>query len=206
MKVDDLTKGLRNKFDEIFSIKNSLSILDIPKQTLLEKGDLVILLDDKNKPVIVEFLKVGKHHIELKNTQFPKMLVEDILTSGKTKLFEVADFDDEYDKDHFINYNDLTVDQKKEIKQVMKNAEAKLTIDNSKFGKLCNESLTKTINVQNGCFTTWMNEKGHKIPNKQCLKEAYQEAIDSNNMMLKKRAAAAKCFHKIFTVKTNVTK
>ncbi len=206
MKVDDLTKGLRNKFDEIFSIKNSLSILDIPKQTLLEKGDLVILLDDKNKPVIVEFLKVGKHHIELKNTQFPKILIEDVMASDKIKLFEVSDFDSDFDTDHFISYNDLSVDQKKEIKKVMKNAEAKLSQDHSKFGKLCNESLTKAINIQNGCFTAWMNEKGYVIPSKECLKEAYQEAIDSNNMMLKKRAVAAKCFHKIFTVKKNVTK
>ena len=177
--------------------------MDVPKQTLLERGDIVILLDDKNKPIIVEFLKVGKHHIELKNTHFPKMLVEDILSSNKVKLFEVSDFDSEFDNDKFINYNDLTVEQKKEIKTVIKNAENKLNSEHTRFGKLCNESLKKTISVQNGCFTTWMKEKGYETPDKNCLKEAYAEATLSNNMMLKKRAAAAKCFHKIFTTKSN---
>jgi hypothetical protein len=199
MILDDLTKGLRNRLDEVFAIKNSLSILNIPKQELFDKGEIVVLLGANNKPVIVEFLKVGKYHVELKNTQFPKMLVEDILASNKAQLFETTDYDPDYDNDLFINYSDLTADQKKSIKLFMKNAETKICVEHTKFGKLSLEGFNKTINVQNGIFTTWMNERGYNEPNKECLKEAYRVAHESNDMLLKKRASAAKCFHKIYT-------
>ena len=203
MIVDDLTKGLRNRLEEMMGIKNSLSILNIPKQDLLDKGELVILLNDKNKPIIVEFLKVGKYHIELKNNQLPKILVESILESSKLKLFEADDFDVDYDTDNYINYSDLTAEQKKDIKAFIKISESKLCSEHMRFGKMSDESLKKTIGVQNGIFTIWMKEKGFETPNKECLKEAYAEAHSLNDMLLKKRAAAAKCFHKIYTEKMN---
>ena len=203
MIVDDLTKGLRNRLDEMMGIKNSLSILNIPKQDLLDKGDLVILLNDKNKPIVVEFLKVGKFHVELKNNQFPKLLVESILKSDKLRLFEVENFDAEFDTDHAISYSDLTADQKKDIKEFIKISESKLCTEHMRFGKMSNDSLKKTIGVQNGIFTVWMKENGFDVPNKECLKEAYHEAHQTNDMLLKKRAAAAKCFHKIYMEKMN---
>jgi hypothetical protein len=206
MIVDDLTKGLRNRLDEIFSIKNSLSILNIPKQDLLDKGEIVILLNDKNKPIIVEFLKVGKYHIELKNNQFPKLLVESILKSEKIKLFESSDFDAEFDTDQYINYGDLTAEQKKDIKIFMKTSVSKLCEEHKRFGKMSDDSLKKTIGVQNGIFTIWMKENGFDTPNKECLKEAYKVSQASNDMLLKKRAVAAKCFHKIYMEKMNVGK
>ena len=66
-----------------------------------------------------------------------------------------------------------------------------------RFGKINELSLKKTINIQNGFFDSWMEENKFKIPDKECLKEAYHKSIIFNDGMLKKRAAAAKCFYKI---------
>lgn len=206
MIVDDLTKGLRNKIAEIFSIKNSLTVMNVPKQSLLEKGDIIILLSEKNKPIIVEFIKTGKYHLELKNASFPKLLVENILGSKSIKLFETEDFDSEYDTDYYINYSDLDINDRRNFRTFIKNAEKKLYNDHVRFGKLSNESLKKTISVQNGLFTVWMKENGFDIPDKKCLKEAYNEALKHNDMQLKKRAVAAKCYHKVYLEKLNGSK
>lgn len=206
MIVDDLTKGLRNKIEEIFSIKNSLSILNVPKQKLLERGNLIILLDDNNKPIIVEFVKSGKYHLELKNTSFPKLLVESIFKSDSTQLFETTNFDIEFDNDYYINYNKLTPNEKNDLKTFIKHAENKLINEHMRFGTMCKDSLNKTINIQNGIFTVWMKENGFEIPNNECLKVAYKEAVESNDIQLKKRAAAAKCYHKIYSEKLNAKK
>jgi hypothetical protein len=201
MIVDDLTKGLRNRLDEIFSIKNSMSILNIPKQNLLEKGELVILLSDKNKPVVVEFLKLGKFHLELKNTEFPKLLIEDIIQSEKIKLFDISESDG--DKDYYINYGELKTEQKKDLKTFIKNTEEKIFQNHSRFDKFCSESFKKTIKIQNGAFSLWMNDNGFVIPDKKCIMEANTVAKKTNDMQLKKRANCAKCFHKIQTLKNN---
>lgn len=203
MIVDDLTKGLRNRFNEMMSIKNSLTILNIPKQGILDKGDLVILMNDKNTPIVVEFLKRDKLHIELKNNQFPKLLVESILTSGNISLFEVTDFDPELDTDYKITYSDLSVEQKKDVRSFIKVSESKLCLENTRFGKISHQSLNKIIGMQNGIFTAWMKENGFETPNKECLKEAYNVAYTTNDMLLKKRAMVAKCLHKISMEKIN---
>jgi hypothetical protein len=195
MIVEDLIKGVKNKLDRRLNIQNSLSIIDVPKQSLLEKGNIVVLLNEKNRPVIVEFLKLHKYHFELKNSNFPPILAENILKSAK--LFDTTDFDEMFDNDYYIKYSEMDGIDKKNVRLFVKNAENILTKEHLRFGKMSNESLKRTINIQNGVFTDWMEEHGFSKPNKQCLAEAYKEAHSSRDVLLKKRAVAAKCFYKI---------
>ena len=105
MKINDLTCAVKSQLEKKMNIKYSLSILNIPKQKLIEKGDIVILLDDKKKPIICEFLKVGAYHMELKDVTFPKLLIENIFNTEKLKMFETLSDFTEYANDYLIDYS-----------------------------------------------------------------------------------------------------
>lgn len=201
MKINDLTFNIKSQLEQKLNIKNSLSIMNVPKQDLLEKGDLVVLLDDKNKPIICEFLKDGSYHVELKDITFPKMLVDSLLKSKATRIFETDDFNAEFDMDYYIDYSQIETNEKRDIRNFVKSAEKKLEESSKRFGKMDKQSLMKTITSQNGTFTVWMNENGHSIPDKKCLQEAFAEADKFHDFPLKKRAGLAKCFHKISVVR-----
>lgn len=201
MKINDLTCAVKSQLEKKMNIKYSLSILNIPKQKLLEKGDIVILLDDNKKPIICEFLKVGTYHMELKDVTFPKLLIENIFNTEKLKMFETLNDFTEYANDYLIDYSDLESKEKKEIRTFINLAEKKIEESSTRFGKLNKQILLKTIATQNGTFTLWMKEHNYTIPNDECLNEAFIEADKFHDFFLKKRASFAKTFYKISELK-----
>jgi hypothetical protein len=197
MKLNDLTKNIRENLRQKLKIKNTLSILNVPKQALLEKGNLVILLDDKNKPLSFSWAKDDKFHVELLS-KFPEELVESIFKSKATRIFETEeDFDADIDMDYKVDYSDLEAILKKQLRELIKSGEKQLEEANTKFGKLDKNSLIKSLKTQSGSFNIWMTENGFEKPNVKCLKEAFKEADLKNDFPLKKRASFAKCFYKI---------
>ncbi len=200
MKLEELTKNVKLQLEQKLNIVKTISILNIPKQNLFEKGSLVILLDNKNKALTTEFLKDNGISIEMKNISFSKILIEHILLKD-LKLFNSFDFDELYDNDLYIDYMDLGPKEKKEVKEHIKKSEKMLEESSLRFGKLDKSKLTKQLNTQTGLFDIWMQEHGFNIPNKPCLMEAYAEAEKFHDVPLKKRACIAKCFYKISLLK-----
>ena len=150
MNIDDLTKNVKNKLDQKLNIKNSLSIINVPKQHLLDKGDLVVLLNDTNKSMVVEYLKDGHYHLNISGVTFPKLLVENIIELTETKLFETTDFDENFDNDYFVDYSKLSTNIKRDIRTFVRGSEEKIREEHLRFGKFCKKSLKKTITSQNG--------------------------------------------------------
>lgn len=195
MKLEELTKNVKIHLEQKMNIKKSISILNIPKQALLEKGNLIILLDNNNKPIVTEF-KNNQFNMELKYIPFQKTTIDKLFESD-VKIFEVSDFHESFDYDYYIDYKNIKPDGKKEIRNFIKSSEKKLQESNLRFGKTNKQDILKTILVQTGFFNIWMEDHGHTIPDKKCLREAYIEADNLKDFPLKKRAALSKCFYKI---------
>lgn len=193
MKLDELTKNVRNQLDQKLNIVKSITITNIPKQALFEKGHLIILLDEKNKPIASEFLKTNGNCIEIKNTILPKILVEEVLTKELILL--------ENNNDSYTDYKNLLPSEKKNLTNYIKRAENLLIESSLRFGKVDKSKLTKQLNKQNGFFDEWMTEHGYNIPDENCLLEAFDEAEKNHDHNLKKRAYVAKCIHNLSILK-----
>ena len=200
MTLTDLRKKTQNALAKRMDIKQSLSIVNIPKQKFLDKGNLVILLNSGNEAIISEWLKDEHYHIELKN-QLENKSINTIMQLDTIQLFETEDFDPMLDMDYVINYSDLKPNIKNILKDYIKLTEEKLLNTFTKFGKTDKISWVKNIQAQNGSFTSWREEKGYMSTTKECIREAYVESEKKHDYLLKKRASFAKCFVKISNTK-----
>lgn len=198
MKLNDLTKTIRENIRKKLNIVSTLTILNVPKQKLLEKGNMILLLDEDVKPISFSWTKDNKEYLEL---HFPlcETLIANIVISDNTKQFESEqnNGDSENDMDFVVDYNDLDTILKKKLRDLIRSGEKQLEESNSKFGKFNKVSLLKNFKSTQGSFDQWLKDKGFGTPNIECFKEAYKEADQKNDLPFKKRAAYAKCLYKI---------
>lgn len=200
MKLNELTKNVKNQLEQKLNIVKSITIINIPKQTVFEKGDLIILLDEKNKPITSEFLKTNGICIEIKNTTIPKVFAEEVLAKDLI-LFETEQFNIIFDNNYYIDYKNLASEEKKDLIAYIKRSEKILTESSLRFGKIDKSKLTKQLNNQTGFFDEWMVEHGFNKPDNQCLLEAFTKAEKYHDHNLKKRAYIAKCIHNLSLLK-----
>ena len=197
MKLQELRENVKKTLAKKMNIKQSLSIMNIPKQNFLDKGDLIMLLDNEQKTVAMEWLKDGHYHIELK-TSSEFSIIDDILKNPSTRIFETKNFEADFDTDYVIDYKNLTVDTKKKIRNLIKDAEDIFYQRYSRFSNGIDKKIwLRSIQLQNGNFTQWCEERGYENNKMRGIKEAYKIAEETNDYHLKKRAAFAKCFIKV---------
>lgn len=197
MKLQSLRENVKSTIARNMNIKQSLSVMNIPKQSFLDKGDLVMLLDDEGKTLSMEWLKDGHYHVELK-TLAEHSIISEVLKNVDTRIFETTSFDTELDKDYVIDYKHLEPETKNKIKKLVKEAETIFEKRFSQYGRGTSKKVwLRSIQLQNGNFTEWCKEKGLEVDRIKCIKEAYKEAEKTNDHLLKRRAAFAKCFMKI---------
>ena len=115
MNLDGLISDVKNKLQKKMNIKQSLSIMNIPKQKFLDKGDLVILMDDRNEILAMEWFKDGSYHIDIKG-EFDNSIITNILKNKATRLFESSNFDPLMDIDYVIDYKTLGAETKNKLK------------------------------------------------------------------------------------------
>ncbi len=203
MTLTDLREKTQIALAKKMDIKQSLSIINIPKQNFLDKGNLVILLNPENEAIVSEWLKDEQYHIGLKN-QLTNETINKILQLNTVQLFETDNFDAVLDMDYVVNYSDLKPDIKNLLKEYIKLTETNIIKTFTRFGKTDKVSWVKNIQAQNGSFTSWREEKGYTSTTNECIREAYNEAEMKHDYLLKKRASFAKCFLKITNFKSKL--
>ena len=197
MKLEQLRNDVKSKLAQNMNIKQTLSVMNIPKQKFLDKGDLVMLLNDKQETIAMEWLKDKQYHIELK-TITEHSIISEVLKNQASRIFETKNFDSSFDMDYVIDYKNLTTDTKKKIRDIVKEAEEIFHKRYSRFNKGTDKRVwLKSIQLQNGNFTSWCEEKSYSNDRIRCIKEAYKVAEETNDHLLKRRAAFSKCFIKI---------
>jgi len=197
MKLEGLISNVKNTLQKKMNIRQSISIMNIPKQKFLDKGDLAILLDSRNEILSMEWLRDGFYHVEMKG-EFDKEIISDILKNKNTRLFEAINFNPIIDTDYVIDYKMLAPSTKNKIKSSIQNSEEVFEKRFSKFSKGVNkQTWLKALKLQNGSFTQWCQERGNDRATHKCIIEAYKVADSTADHALKRRAAMAKCFNKI---------
>jgi len=197
MKLKGLISNAKEALQRKMNIKHSLSIMNIPKQKFLDSGDLVILMDEKNDVLAMEWLRDGFYHVEIKGNFNTEIISESLKNKG-TRLFETANFNPIFDMDYVVDYKNLEPSTKKKLREFIQSAEKLYENRFSKFSKGLNkQTWLKNIKLQNGSFTEWCKEKGYDKASDKCILEAFKIADITNDHALKKRAAMAKCFNKI---------
>jgi len=197
MKLKQLRDNVKSTLAKKMNIHQSLSIMNIPKQKFLDKGDLIILLSDTQETIAMEWLKDGHYHVELKTkSDFP--LIKDVLKNSSTRIFETKKFDTSMDTDYVIDYKNLDTNTKSKIRSLIKESEEIFQQRYSKFSKgVDKKTWLRSIQLQNGNFTQWCEERDYGDDRFRCIKEAYKVAEENNDYLLKQRAAFAKCFIKV---------
>lgn len=196
MKLATLISDVKKTLQEKMNIHHSLTVMNIPKQTILDKGDLILLLDNKNQVKISEWLKDGFYHTELKS-ELNETFINNLMKNENLRLFEIENFEPEFDMDYVINYNALSPEEKREIKKFIKSAEANIKTRFTKFSKkFSKQDWIKSIKMKNGIFTEWCKDQGKDKADRDCIKKALAESTETNDHTLKKRALLAKCFIK----------
>jgi hypothetical protein len=197
MKLKALHQEVEKRLKQKLNIFSSLSIMNVPKQKLLDKGDLVMLLDENSDVVSTEWLKDGHYHVEIP-TPIDKNELEEILQHDGIRVFETKKFDAIMDLDRVIDYMRLIPSTKKKLKKYIALTEQKFEQRYSKFGnKADKQTWLQAITKQNGIFTLWCKENGYETATTEAINEAYKIGDRTNDWSLKRRAAMAKCFNKI---------
>lgn len=197
MKLKQLRENVQKAISQKMNIHQSLSVMNIPKQKFLDKGDLIMLLDDKQETLAMEWLKDGHYHIELKTFDEHK-IINDVLKNKSLRIFETENFDSNFDTDYVIDYKNLDITTKKKIRSLVSEAENIFHRRYSRFGKGTDRNVwLKSVQLQNGNFTQWCEEREYDGDRMKCIREAYKVSEETNDHMLKKRAAFAKCFIKV---------
>lgn len=197
MKLQQLRENVKLTLARKMNIQQSLSVMNIPKQKFLDKGDLIMLLDDKHQTVAMEWLKDGHYHAELK-TPSEHSIINEVLKNNSTRLFEATDFDTKFDTDYVIDYKNLDTPTKKKIREIVREAEEVFQNRYSRFSKgVDKKTWLNSVQLNNGNFTQWCQERDYGEDRIRCIREAYKVAEETNDHLLKKRAAFAKCFIKV---------
>jgi len=197
MKLRGLISNVKETLQRKMNIKHSLSIMNIPKQKFLDSGDLVILMDEKNEVLSMEWLRDGFYHVEIKG-DFNNEIISDSLKNKSTRLFETPNFNPMVDMDYVVDYKTFEPDTKKKLRSFIQSGEKLYENRFSKFSKGLNkQAWLKNLKLQNGSFTEWCKERGHDKASDKCILEAFKIADITNDHALKRRAAMAKCFNKI---------
>ncbi len=197
MKLKGLISGVKSTLEKKMNIKHSLSIMNIPKQKFLDRGDLAILLDHKNSVLSMEWLRDGFYHVEIKG-DFDASIITEILKNKATRLFKTESFNPTMDMDYVLDYKSLDTTTKNKVKSFIQSGEGLYESRFSKFSKGLNkQAWLKNVRLQNGSFTEWCQERGNEKATDKCIIEAYKVADATNDHSLKRRAGMAKCFNKI---------
>lgn len=197
MKLKDLHSDVDTRLKQRLNIHTSLTIMNVPKQKLLDRGDLVMLLDETLTVVSTEWLRDGHYHVEI-STPLEVEIVKEIMSHDGLRMFPTDNFDSIMDIDRVINYMDLSAPTKKKIKKFTTATEKMFEQRYSKFGKKASkQTWLQAITKQNGIFTLWCKENGHEKATTKAINEAYKIGDNTNDWSLKRRAAMAKCFNKI---------
>jgi len=197
LKLKQLRDNVQSAIAQKMNVKQSLSVMNIPKQKFLDKGDLIMLLDDKQETLAMEWLKDGHYHIELKTLAKHEIITE-VLKNSSARIFETKNFDISFDTDFVIDYKNLDTTTKNKIRSLVAEAEDIFHKRYSRFGKGVDKKVwLKSVQLQNGNFTQWCEEKEYGDDRMRCIKEAYKVSAETNDHLLKRRAAFAKCFIKV---------
>ncbi len=197
MKLKDFHQDVEQRMKQKLNIFSSLTVMNVPKQKLLDRGDLVMLLDESLNVVSTEWLRDGHYHVEISNPM-DKIVIEEIMKHTDIRIFETDNFDSIMDLDRVIDYMKLSAPTKKKIKKFATATEKMFEQRYSKFGKKADkQSWLQAITKQNGLFTLWCEENGYETATTKAINEAYKLGDKTNDWSLKRRAAMAKCFNKI---------
>lgn len=187
MKLKELHTSVKNTLDRVLNISESLSIIDIPKQKFFDKGDLIILLDEHQHAVSMEWFKNGHYHIELKGKIDSIFLSETLKIANHNKILE---------------YSKLSAQLKKILKNELQILE---TIIEKRFSKFNNNldkrTWLKSVQLHNGSFTEWCTTNGFEKVTNDAINEACNIADITNDHLLKKRALFSRCFLEISNYK-----
>jgi len=197
MKLKDVYQNVASRLHKQMNIQSSLTIMNVPKQKMLDRGDLVMLLDEKLEVLSTEWLRDGFYHVEIKDP----MIAEDVKTimlQDGIRVFETINFDSLMDVDRVIDYKQLPPPVKKLIKKFATKTEKIFEDRYTKFGRKADkQTWLQAIIKQNGIFTLWCNENGYEKATMEAINEAYAVGNATSDWQLKRRAAMAKCFNKI---------
>lgn len=197
MKLKALHHDVDVRMKKKLSIHSSLTVMNVPKQKLLDRGDLVMLLDESLNVVSTEWLRDGHYHIEITD-HIDSELIKEIKSHIDIRVFETDNFDSIMDLDLVIDYMKLAAPTKKKIKKFAQITEKIFEQRYTKFGrKTDKQTWIQAVTKQNGMFTLWCKENGYDGATTTAINEAYKLGDKTNDWSLKRRAAMAKCFNKI---------
>jgi hypothetical protein len=197
MKLKDVYQNVALRLQKQMNIQSSLTIMNIPKQKMLDRGDLVMLLDEKLEVLSTEWLRDGFYHVEIKDPM-PSEDVKSIMKQNSIRVFETDGFDSTMDVDRVIDYKQLPPPVKKLIKKFVLSTEHIFEVRYTKFGRKADkQTWLQAIIKQNGMFTLWCEENGYNGATTEAINKAYAVGDATSDWQLKRRAAMAKCFNKI---------
>ena len=197
MKMKDLYQDVADRLQKKMNIQSSLTIMNVPKQKLLDRGDLVMLLDEKLEVLSTEWLRDGHYHVEIKDPMTSDE-VKTLMKQDGIRIFETDTFNSSMDVDRVVDYSQLPPQVKKMVKKFATRTEKIFEELYSKFGRKADkQTWLQAIIKQNGIFTMWCKENGYERATNEAITEAYNQAEKKHDWSLKRRAAMAKCFNKI---------
>ena len=197
MKLKDVYQGVASRLHKQMNIQSSLTIMNVPKQKMLDRGDLVMLLDEKLEVLSSEWLRDGFYHVEIKDPMTTDE-IKTIMKQDGIRVFETIGFNSTMDVDRVIDYKQLPPPIKKLIKRFVIATEKIFEVRYTKFGRKADkQTWLQAIIKQNGMFTLWCKENGFDGATTEAINEAYSVSNATSDWQLKRRAAMAKCFNKI---------
>lgn len=197
MKLNELYQDVATRLHKQMNVRSSITVMNVPKQKLLDRGDLVMLLDEKLEVLSTEWLRDGFYHVEIKDSM-PSEDVKTIMKQDGIRVFETEDFNSFMDVDRVIDYKQLPPDVKKIVKKFAISTEKIFEVMYTKFGrKNDKQTWLQAIIKQNGIFTIWCTKNGYETATMEAINEAYTVGNATSDWQLKRRAAMAKCFNKI---------
>ena len=197
MKLKDVYQGVASRLYRQMNIQSSLTIMNIPKQKLLDRGDLVMLLDKKLNLLSSEWLRDGFYHVEIKD-HMSVADVKTIMEQDGIRIFDTDSFNSMMDVDRVIDYSKLPPKIKKIVKKFVLTTEKIFEDRYTKYGRKADkQTWLQAIIKQNGIFTLWCTENGFDGATIEAINKAYTIGDETSDWQLKRRAAMAKCFNKI---------
>jgi len=191
MKLETLISTVKDKIIYKMDFYQSIIIINVPKQKILNKGTIIFLLNKQSGVLSGEWFNNKNSNIKLFGILNNKF-IKSILKNKKLRLLNSILPDVLVNKDFIIEYKFLSPEEKKLLKEYIISSEEQIhnkymTFDN-KFNKV---SWEQSIKLSSNYFVEWCKDSSNI---QDCIKNAINIANKNLDINLKRRAILNKCF------------
>jgi len=191
MKLKTLISTVKDKIIYKMDFYQSIIIINIPKQKILNKGTIIFLLNKQSDILFGEWFNNKNSNIKLVGILNNKF-IKSVLKNKKLRLLNSILPDILINKDFIIEYKFLSSEEKKLLKDYIISSEEqihkKYTSYDNKFNKV---SWEQSIKLSSNYFVDWCKDSSSI---QECIENAIRIANKNLDINLKRRAILNKCF------------